>query len=189
MDIQINDPKCCDAKHLPAGEPNSQWGAEDLGRYAANQHKQIVKGEKSLTAIYWLLGLALQLARPSFTHGQWLGFLKKWEIDTTRASRARAIHQTFGTTEATAGLSVKQAYAQRRRKQPKSKTTSRAGKLKAAKESFSNFLKQICDRAEHFVHEAAVTDKDDALKLLEPVAEAICRLSEIQEWLKSQTAE
>ena len=119
-------------------------------------------------------------------HGQWTGFLKKWKIDKARASRACAIHRTFEDVAATSGLSVEQAYARRKRKLSPTNTNRKDGKPTAAKGSFLDIIKQVCNRAEHFVDEAAVAGTDDIKKLLDPVAEAICRLTEIQAWLKGQ---
>ena len=42
--------KSCDSQLLPAGDPTSEWGLDHLGVYAQLQYRQIMDGEKSLTA-------------------------------------------------------------------------------------------------------------------------------------------
>jgi hypothetical protein len=88
--------KSFDSQLLPDGEPNSEWGLDQLGVYAQLQYRQIMDGEKTLTTAYWRLGHSLVLAKHIFRHGHWGQHLRDLRIDKTRASKATAIYRTFG---------------------------------------------------------------------------------------------
>lgn len=77
--------KSCDSQLLPAGDPTSEWGLDHLGVYAQLQYRQIMDGEKSLTATYRRLGCALVHTKKIFKHGCWGQHLKLLGIDRTRA--------------------------------------------------------------------------------------------------------
>jgi hypothetical protein len=101
--------KSCEPQHLDDG-PNPGNSPDDLGEWASSYHEQIVEGERSLAALYWKLGKALELARKHFTRGQWEKYLAKWKIDKTRASKARKIYGAFQNVEQVQKLSVEKAY-------------------------------------------------------------------------------
>lgn len=41
------------------GEPNSEWGLEELGLYARLQYEQILDSDRALLPAYWRVGRAL----------------------------------------------------------------------------------------------------------------------------------
>lgn len=108
--------KSRDSQLLPEGDPTSEWGLDHLDVYAQLQYRQIMDGEKTLTAAYWRLGRALVLAKQIFKHGCWGQHLKILGIDRTRAAKAAAIFKTFVKEGDVAGLRVDEAYARRDRK-------------------------------------------------------------------------
>src|ERR1700686_5332576 len=105
MDNQSFDDKSFVPQLLLAGEPSSEWGPDELGRYAQAQNQQINDSEKLLSPVYWRMGKTLTLAKKHFDHGQWTKFLESWGIDRTRAAKARAIFGAFGSEQAVLGLS------------------------------------------------------------------------------------
>ena len=105
-----NQAKSCVPQLFDNAEPGQDWSLDELSNYARIQHCEILDGEKSQVQIYWRLGAALVLAKKAFKHGKWSQHLKELGIERTRASRARAIYQTFPEVEDTAGLTVAEAY-------------------------------------------------------------------------------
>jgi hypothetical protein len=101
--------KSCDSQLLPEGDPTSEWGLDHLGVYAQLQYRQIMDGEKSLTATYRRLGCALVHTKKIFKHGCWGQHLKLLGIDRTRDSKAMAIYRTFPKEEHVVGLRVDEA--------------------------------------------------------------------------------
>ncbi|MEK6234594.1 MAG: hypothetical protein N2C14_07765, partial [Planctomycetales bacterium] len=85
MNIQMPRGKSCDPQLLHE-QPNEAWGVERLGEFAQARHREIEADEQSLAQAYWRLGLALNLARRQFSHGQWAKFLDELRIEKTRAS-------------------------------------------------------------------------------------------------------
>lgn len=115
MEQHRPEPESCESQRFEE-QPAENWGVDDLGRFAHARHQEIETDEASLAQAYWRLGLPLNLARSHFARGQWAGFLDEWGVDKTRASKARAIQRSFKTQESVAGLSVQEAYKQRKRK-------------------------------------------------------------------------
>ena len=182
--------KSCDSQLLPAGDPTSEWGFDQLGAYAQLQYRQIMDGEKTLTAVYWRLGRALVLAKKMFKHGCWGQHLKILRIDRTRAARATAISKTFLREEDVAGLRVDEAYARRERKLPKrpaeegnatSCTTKDAKILRAS-------IGRIAKRTGSVIHSAAYAQPKDAASLIPAVRKAIRQLEEFLRFLEEQAA-
>ena len=48
------------------GEPNNEWGLEELDLYARLQYQQILDSESALSPAYWRLGQALVLAKKAY---------------------------------------------------------------------------------------------------------------------------
>ena len=61
--------KSCDSQLLPEGDPTLEWGLDQLGVYAQLQYRQIMDGEKTLTAAYWRLGRVWSLPSRSSSTG------------------------------------------------------------------------------------------------------------------------
>lgn len=122
MESSSTADKSCGPQLFDPNEPSKKWGIKRLSDYAREQHAAIVKKERLLTPFYWRLGHALELARPDFNHGQWARFLKSQRIEKTRASKARAIYQAFGSAEEVARMSVEAAYKASRAKSSQQKT-------------------------------------------------------------------
>ena len=80
--------KSCTTQHFPTGAPSNEWTPEQLHVYAQSQHQTILDDKKTLAVKYWRLGLALNLLRNNFDHGQWERMLNTLNIGKTKASRA-----------------------------------------------------------------------------------------------------
>jgi len=111
--------KSFDSQLLSEGEPDAEWGIDQLNVFAQMRYRQLMDGEKSLTVAHWRLGHALVLVKKIFKHGHWGQHLKDLGIDKTRAAKATAIYKTFAKEEEVAGLRVDEAYARRKRKSKK----------------------------------------------------------------------
>jgi len=138
--------------------------------------------------LYWRLGQALNLARSHSSRGEWASFLDDLGIEKTRASRARAIQSAFATEEAVAGLTVEQAYAQRK---SKSKPAA-AKKRQAQKTTAQELTEQLIAFQEQFdLCAAAVTlnDSAESQPLWRTLAETIKLLTEYQQRLKTYSDE
>ncbi len=166
--------KSCDPQ-LSHTQPTDDWGVEQLGQYAQARHEEISAGEQSLAVSYWRLGLALNLARRQFTHGQWAGFLSTLNIDKTRASKARAIQRSFESEQPLHGLSVQEAYRRRQRSPRKSSPrTKRRQKLNPSgrKSLISDWLLDICQQADGYRGEIDLASPEEASALI-PVIESV----------------
>jgi len=172
-----DDLKSCDSQLLMK-PPNPQWGVEDLGRYARAQDQAIVASDRSLTACYWRLGLALNLARKHLGHRQWGRFLDELGIDKTRASRARAIHGTFETEQQVAELSVQEAYGRREKKPRLAAPAER--RPEKQKEDPIEFLLGVCKQADFFSDHANFTEPDQAAAILTMIDETIAELDKLR---------
>ena len=180
------DDKSFGLQPLPNGEPSNEWTPDQLGWYAQAQHQQIVDGEKLLTPAYWRLGKALNFAKKNFGHGQWTKFLESWGIDKTRAARARAIYGAFDNDEAVLGISVEQAYKQRKRRQV---TAPGAKRSRSCEErTLSRFAMNVSRQAESLIDEAAFVESKNAGRLLPALDEAIIRLQRLRDWLERQAS-
>lgn len=190
MSADLDDSRSCGPQLLPAGEPNSEWGLEQLGVYAQLQHRQIVDGETHLTRSYWRLGHALVLAKRDFGHGQWERYLKDLAIDKTRASKARAIYRAFANEADAAGLAVEEAYARRRRKPPTQSKNPAVDAVDRRKDgqALRRSIRRIADRTGAAVHDAAFAEAEEAVVLIPAVRKAITELQELLRFLEQQAA-
>lgn len=183
--------KSCDSSQLlPDGDPTSEWGLDQLGAYAQLQYRQILDGEKTLTAVYWRLGRALIIAKQIFKHGCWGQHLKTLGIDRTRASRAAAIFKTFVKEEDVAGLRVDEAYARRERKLAKKPTEEGTENTTTKKEAkiLRASIGRIAKRTESVIHNAAFAEPGEAVILIPAVRKAIRELEELLRFLEEQAA-
>ena len=157
----------------------------------------ITKDELLLTPRYWQLGQVLELARRQFTHRQWGTFLASLAIDPTRASKARAIHGTFGSVEEVADLSVKEAYQRRQRKRPRAPRPVSRSAASAPAVNLAHFdaepqinlvqcFVEICRNAElcRFVAESVAAE--DAAACLTALDEAMSELAKLHAFLSRQ---
>lgn len=184
MPTQLTKQKSCDPQRF-ADEPQANWGVEDLGRYARARHDEIAAGEQSLAAAYWRLGAALNLARRQFGRGQWGKFLAEFGIEKTRASKARAIHQAFGSKRAVERLSVQEAYSRRERRSRKT-TRAKRGERNTHQPSLTDFLLDICQMADTFLDDAGGVGPHDAAAVLPIVEAAVEELTKLQHRLRSE---
>jgi hypothetical protein len=179
------DDKSFGPQLFPGGEPNPEWGVDELGCYARVQHQAIEDGERLLAPSYWRLGLALNLARRQFEHRQWGKYIEQLGINKARASRARAIHRTFEKIGDVVGLTVEEAYDRRERKQRK----QRGGQSRETDEqqALAAFLDNVSQKADFFIDVAGFAEPMDAISLLPAVKEAIERLERIRDLLAQQS--
>lgn len=175
--------KCCTPQHLPTGHPTAEWLPEELGAYAQAQHQAILDDERQLAVKYWRLGLALNLLRKNFDHGQWERLLHALNIEKSKASRARAIGRTFGKEEDLEGLTVTQAYDKRIRKQRESRSNGIQHTVASA--PLGRFLEHVAQTAERFIDDAGFAEKAEATVLLPSVNAAIGKLECIRDLLAS----
>ena len=182
MDTPPDDAKSCDPQ-LSADLPDATWGVEQLGQYAQAQERSIVEGECSLTALYWRMGNALELARHQFTQGQWGCFLSSLAIHKTRASKARAIYRTFASEAELAQLSVQAAYEQRERRAVPAVATARVTNSLTVESNAEfdpiPFLVEVCRRAELCTVQVESLSPDEATLYLSAVDET---LRELNSW-------
>lgn len=182
--------KSCDSQLLPEGEPTSEWGLGQLGIYAQLQYREIMDGEKTVTAVYWRLGRGLVIAKQIFKHGCWGQHLKILGIDKTRAAKAAAIYKTFAKEGDVAGLQVDEAYARRDRKHvkepPEKPCTNSITKrdAKVLRKSIGNLARKTGS----VVHSAAYAEPQDAVLLIPAVRKAISQLEELLHFLEAQAA-
>ena len=180
--------KSCGPQLFKDGEPNNEWGLDELSFYAKMQHRQIIDGEKLLTPSYWRLGHALVLAKRALNHGQWTRYLQDLGIDKTRASRARAIYRTFAKEEDLAGLTVEQAYARRESRQPAQPNKGNGGTVKTQKDvlRLRKSISLIAKWAEEVIHDAAFAPREEAVILVPAVRRVVDRLQEVLGYLEEQ---
>jgi hypothetical protein len=175
-----------------ASEPDATWGIERSGEYAREQDQAIVASEQALTASYWRLGLALELARKTFSHAQWGRYLQSLGIDKTRASRARAIHRTFAAESDTADLTVKQACDRRERKSHRKTLAARDGSGNAAPPALCSsfdlvkFLVEVCHQVESQSTKAEFVTPAEANCFLSAIDEAIRELNGLRARLEQR---
>jgi hypothetical protein len=179
--------KCCTPQHFPTGYPTTEWTPEELSAYAQAQHHAILDDERKLAAKYWRLGMALNLLRNNFDHGQWQRLLSEWNIEKTKASRARAIARTFQKEEELAGLTVRQAYDKRVRKQRKSR--SKEDRRAVGSDRLGRFLDHVAKTAEYFIDDAGFAEEAQATILLPAVDEAISKLVHIRDLLAASSTQ
>jgi len=187
VEFSAADPQRLRDSQLFASHPDPTWGVDCLGEYARQQDQAIVNGEQALTAYYWRLGLALELARKQFSHSQWGRYLSSLGIDKTRASRARAIQRTFEAEEQVAELSVKEAYSRRKRQPRKSpilRSASRAPVAERHEEvDLVNFLVGVCHQVESCLSQAESASAEQANCYLSVLEEALRELNGLRQRL------
>jgi len=173
-------------------QPNEAWDIERLGAFARARHQEIDADEQSLARAYWRLGMALNLARSQFSHGQWSKFLDELGIDKTRASKARAIQRSFDTENSVDGLSVQEAYRKRKRKGRKSgpKKKRRKSTNKHERVNIAEWLRDVCQQVDMFLDEVASADTEDAANVLPAIDAAVEELnrlrSQVQQRISAQ---
>jgi len=59
-------------------EPDHTWDLERLGVFARAKQEAILQGERSLTPLYWSLGMTLETARKQIGRGAWGRQLEEW---------------------------------------------------------------------------------------------------------------
>ncbi|MBW3597265.1 MAG: hypothetical protein KY475_08325 [Planctomycetes bacterium] len=177
--------ECCTVQHLAAGRPSNEWTPEQLAAYAQVQHGAIIEGEQHLAVRYWRLGVAIELLRRNFTHGQWELVLARLQIEKTRASRARAIARTFSEEEQLAGLTLKEAY-ERRVRQRASTAAARSTKERSGVLRLERFLAQVAATAESLIDDAGFAEAKEAAALLSVVDAALAKLEQVRELLRKQ---
>ena len=174
----------CTMQHLPTGCPNNEWAPEELHAYAQSQHQAILDDERMLAVKYWRLGVALNLLRKSFDHGQWERQLAELNIEKTKASRARAIAKTYGSENDLVGLTVKQAYDGRIRKQRKQ--SQDAAKNDGEHHKLVRFLKNATKTIDDFMDYAGFAEASEAAPLLPAVEQTIRTLQQVHDLLRKQ---
>jgi hypothetical protein len=190
---EADEARSCGPQLLPEGQPNNEWGLDQLSVYAQLQYRQIIDGETGLARCYWRLGHVLILAKNAFGHGQWTRYLHELRIDKTRATRARAIRRTFADEEQVAQLTVEDAYAQRERKrsakagseEPSEEKTPVPKDVQGLRRSVSRIAKQ----AGTVIHDAAFAEREEAVILIPAVRKAIRELQQLLQFLEQQADE
>lgn len=176
-----NSDKGCDPQLFDSDTPSEEWEIDRLGGFAATEYRAIVAEEITLAPRYWRLGLALNLARKLVPHGHWMKFLKSYEIDKTRASKARAIHRTFACEQDLNGLTVEKAYARRERHGGgcTSETEDAVAKLGA-------YLRNLSEYTDGVVDDVQWNPREAVAELLNSLDQAISDLERLRERLQSQ---
>ena len=180
------DEECCTPQHFSMGYPNVEWTLEELTAYAQAQHHAIADDERKLAVKYWRLGLALNLLRGNFNHGQWERLLQDMQIEKTKASRARAIARTFDKEEEVAHLTLKEAYERRVRRTRKSSSQNATAKGAGPDDRLGRFLDHVTKMAEIMIDDAGFAEQAQAVVLLEAVNAAMAKLQRIHELLSEQ---
>ncbi len=170
--------------------PAAEWGVEKLREFAIQRHAEIAKAEQSLTQNYWLLGGALHHLHKNFHHGQWEQFLKSVKITTTRAAKAKAIYKSFGTVDLVKHLSVDEAYAQRKIKQPRQqkpakRTAKGTSTMVTTPKTFQVSLQDVVEQAETFQPERLQRFPEHTRELLDAVVAAIKKLEALRHRLSA----
>jgi hypothetical protein len=187
---KADDAKSCGPQLFGGGEPNDEWGLEELNTYAQMQYRQILDGEKLLAPAYWRLGHALVLAKKAFKNGKWTQHLKDLGIDKTRASKARAIFGAFDKVEDVITLTVEEAYARRKRKRAAEQGEGADGSVRPRQDvkRLRNSVSKIAKRTETVIDDAAFVLAKEAVILIPAVRKAIGRLKELLKFLQQQAA-
>ena len=133
-------------------------------------------------------GTALDIAKKSFGHGQWLQYLQSLGIDPTRASKARAIHRTFPKEEDIACLTVEEAYTRRRRQRSAAAPAAGAAKPKKSIQSLRTSVGKLAQRTGTLIQEAAFATPGEATILIPAVRKAIRELETLLGFLQQQAA-
>jgi hypothetical protein len=180
--------KSCGPQLFVRDEPSNGWGLDELNAYAQMQYRQILDGEKLLAPAYWRLGQALALAKRAFKHGKWSQHLKDLGIDKTRASKARAICQTFDKADDVARLTVEEAYAKRQRRQSvePDESTNCGPQTKKDVQRLRKSVGSVGKRTEDVIHDAAFAAPNEAVILIPAVRKAIRQLEELLDYLEQQ---
>jgi len=169
-------------------QPNEAWDIERLGAFARARHQEIDADEQSLARAYWRLGMALNLARSQFSHGQWAKFLEELGIGKTRASKDRAIRRSFDNEDAVEGLLVQEAYRQRKRKSRKSGPNKKRRKSANTHERVGivDWLRDVCQQADFFFDEVASANTEDAANVHPVIDAAVEELSRLRNQLQQR---
>ncbi|QDU94469.1 hypothetical protein [Lignipirellula cremea] len=181
--------KGCGPQPFRSGNPNNEWGIDELSFYAQIQFGQILEGERLLTPSYWRLGNALALAKKSLHRGQWAQYLAALGIDKTRASKARAIHRTFPEAGDVVDLTVEEAY-DRRQRPATTASTHRGEQSNLQKDShrLRHTVSKIATRSREAIHDAAFAAPAEAVLLIPAVRKAIQELEQLLSHLVQQAA-
>lgn len=187
MNIQQPDGKSCEPQLLDE-QPNEAWDVERLGAFAQVRHHEIETDERSLARAYWWLGLALNLARRQFSHGQWARFLEELGIEKTRASKARAIQRSFETEDSVEGLSVQEAYRNRKRSSRKSGPRKKRRKTtnKDERVCIVDWLRDVCQQVDVFLEEVSTDDTEDAASVLPAIDMAVEELNRLRNQIQQR---
>jgi hypothetical protein len=185
MSVQQKNGKSCEPQLLDE-VPTEAWGVEKLGAFAQARHHEIEADEQSLARVYWRLGLALNLARRQFSHGQWTKFLDALGIDKTRASKARAIQRSFEAECSLEGLSVQEAYRSRKRKVRKPSAKKERRKKSKQKTGMVDWLFDICNKVDLYCAEADFADSEEASSLLSVIENAVAELTRLRRRLQQR---
>jgi len=190
MSSDTPDQRSCGLPQLLSTHtPTVEWLPEELKIYAQAQYRQIVDGEALLSRPYWRLGHALTLAKRSFHHGQWARYLADLGIDKTRASKARAIYRTFSREEDVAQLTVQEAYARRRQKEPSApaaSTTPQVVRPASTAPKLRTAVGKIARNVGTVIQDAAFTTSAEASVLIPAIRKAIRELETLLEFLEQQ---
>ena len=195
--MRANQVKCCTTQHLDAEEPSSEWDVDRLGSLAAKLNKSASEQETCLAIIYWQLGQTLSLARCNFNHGQWNKFLSERDIEKSRASRAVAIFRHFPQKEDVNHLTVKHAYAARKRMQKQETTARREEGARDEKpptpvessrpsRTLKAHLSEIIAMSPQFFQEVESATQAEAADLLCAIEQVWERFGELHELVKKQ---
>ena len=184
MDTVMAIDESCTTQHFSSECLEGDCDLKELVSIARTQHEAIRDGEQALAINYWRLGGTLNRLRQNFDHGQWDCQLKSLDIEKTKASRARAIASTFDTEAQVAGMTVKQAYDHRVRKQSGKSKASVADDERSRK--LCRFLKNVTKTADNFMDFAGFAEASDADALLATVEAASSTLQRLHDLLRQQ---
>ena len=177
--------RSCGPQPLVDEFPTGDWCAEQLTEYATQQHEFIEAEEVSLAPRYWRLGLALNLVRKQIPHGEWKSFMKSLGIEKTRASKARAIHQTFESEADLVGMSVDAAYDARTRTRHSDRYSEPADPL----ETLSSYLQGLPRAIEEMATEIPWTSADSISQIVKEIKAAVSELHRLRRQLESQATQ
>lgn len=187
MDEHSPDDKRCTEQHFLNGTPTPEWLPEQLIAYVNALRTAIDDDERGLAIKYWRMGIALNLLRRSFNHGQWERFLSGVKLDKTKVSRSRAIARTFEREADLAGLTVKDDYAKRSRK-PRAQAPAVATEVGQRHPRLAKFFRAAARDADALADEAAFAEKAAAAELLNAAEAALSSVQRLCNLLNQQAA-
>jgi hypothetical protein len=184
MDTAIEMKSC--GPQLLEEMPSRSWSCERLTKFAQAQHQAITAGDKSLTPIYWQMGMALNLIRKTYARGRWGAWLTSMQIHKTRAAKARAIFMTFPRVEEVKDLSVDEAYAQRRSISAQATKDRKRSPSQKRRETMKQFFTALRREIASRMGEAACACPRDARRYLEELAVLAQQLEQLRDKLQQQ---